>query len=150
MKDYINIILLIIIDQISKIAVRATMELGQSIDLLGSFFSLTYVRNFGAAWNSFSGKTLILIGIPVVAMIAGLYVYAKYKDKKHWTLKASLMMIIAGGAGNMIDRVFIGYVTDMFDFHFWPVFNIADIAVVVGCGLLFIHVLFFDKEKANG
>ncbi len=147
MKDYLGIILIIIFDQATKILVRTTMAVGDSIDVLGNIFSFTYVRNFGAAWNSFSGQSLILIGVPIIAMVAGLYVFAKYKDKKHWSLKVALMLVIAGGLGNMIDRIFIGYVTDMFDFHFWPVFNVADIAVVVGCILLFIHVLFFDGKK---
>jgi len=62
-------------------------------------------------------------------------------------LLASLSFIIAGGLGNLLDRIRLGYVIDMFDFRFWPVFNIADIGVCIGCGLMIIYVFCFSKEN---
>jgi signal peptidase II len=64
-------------------------------------------------------------------------------------LLVSLGLIIGGGFGNLIDRVRQGYVVDFFDFHFWPIFNVADIAVSVGCGLLIVYVLFVEGKESD-
>ncbi len=138
------------IDQLVKYLVRCNMAVGESISVLGDFFRLTHYENDGAAFSSLSGQRVILILIPVIAIIAGL-IYMFTHRKSHMLLKISLSLIMAGGAGNLIDRIAWGKVTDMFDFSiFPPIFNVADICVVAGCGLLIVYIFIYDRlEKSD-
>ena len=133
---------IIIIDQIVKYAVRTFMYLGESIPIIEDVFHLTYVQNRGAAFSILSGSRIFLIAVPLIAIAVAIWYLERHKSA-HWTLALSLSMIIAGGLGNLIDRIALGFVTDMFDFHFWPVFNIADISVCVGAGFLVLYTLVF-------
>ncbi len=134
------ILLLILLDQAVKAAVRNSFDAGESRDIIGDIFSLTYVQNTGAAFSMFSGMRWLLIIGPVLVIILGIWYMEKYRDE-HWTLYAAICLTIGGGISNIIDRLVFGFVTDMFDFHFWPVFNVADIAICTGCGILVIYVL---------
>ncbi len=133
---------IIIIDQIVKYAVRTFMYLGESIPVIEDVFHLTYVQNRGAAFSILSGSRIFLIAVPLIAIAVAIWYLERHKSA-HWTLALSLSMIIAGGLGNLIDRIALGFVTDMFDFHFWPVFNVADISVCVGAGFLVLYTLVF-------
>ena len=142
------ILLLILLDQAVKAAIRSTFSPGESRDLIGSIFSLTYVQNTGAAFSMFSGMKWLLLAVPILAVAIGVWYMDKHRDQ-HWTLYLSLALTIGGGVSNLIDRIVYGFVTDMFDFHFWPVFNVADIAICTGCGILVIYILkFYDKGEA--
>jgi len=149
MRYYISAAILIIADQLIKFWTRTTLLPGDSINVIGNFFKLTYVINKGAALNFLSGQRMILIIVPVaIIVIAGVYLIMH--RGAHWTLKTALMLVMAGGFGNLIDRVLMGQVTDMFSFSiFPPVFNLADAAVTIGCALLIIYVLFGDKFKKH-
>ena len=138
-------LLVIIIDQIVKVAVRSGFEPRESIDVLGSVFSLTYVQNTGAAFSMMSGATAFLILVPLVAVVCGIWYMERNRDE-HWSLYLSLSLVIGGGVSNILDRLIFGFVTDMFDFHFWPVFNVADIAICVGCGILIIYILRYHGK----
>lgn len=140
----------LVADQISKYTVRTFMSEGESINVIGDFFRLTYYENDGAAFSTLSGQRVILIMIPAIAIIAGL-VYMSKNRKAHPLLHVSISFIVAGGAGNLIDRTFFGSVTDMFDFSiFPPIFNVADIFVVIGCGLLVVYIFMYEKlEEKN-
>ena len=90
-------------------------------------------------------------GLPREEVISA-YVVNEYMERHltdHWSLPLSLCLIIGGGIGNLIDRIFLGFVTDMIDFRFFPVFNIADIAVCVGAGFLILYTLFFSEDDAS-
>ena len=137
---------IILLDQIVKLIVRSSMYIGQSIPVIKDIFHITYVQNRGAAFNMLDGKSLVLILIPAIAIAIGVWYMEKHLEE-HWTLLVSLVLVIAGGIGNLIDRCFMGFVTDMFDFRIWPVFNIADIAVCVGAGLLILYTFAFYEEK---
>ena len=143
---YFVILGIILIDQIVKYVVRSTLYVGQSIPVIYEIFHITYVQNRGAAFNMLTGQGLILILVPAIAIIIAVWFMEK-NLKDHWTLISALILIIAGGIGNLIDRSLMGFVTDMFDFRFWPVFNVADIAVCVGAGLLVLYTLFFSDKK---
>lgn len=136
----------VLIDQISKILVAGGMTLYQSIPVVRNFFSLTYIHNYGAAWGILSNHRWIFIVITAAAIIVLPIVLYKYR-KLHFLFGFSLSLIIGGAIGNMIDRIFRGYVVDFFEFTFidFPVFNIADICVTVGAILMFIYFIFFDK-----
>ncbi len=147
---YLFIIVVIVLDQLSKYYIQTNMELNSSIPVIEGLFSITYIQNTGAAFSLLQGKTIILILIQVFVILAILvYVFLK-KNPLHWTLLLSLAFIVGGGAGNLIDRVRFGYVVDYLHFHFWPIFNIADISVCIGCGLLIIYVFFIEGKEKNG
>lgn len=146
MTIIIPIILIVLVDQISKFAVRVLMTEGQSIHVIGKLFKITYLQNDGAAFSSLRGQRGFLVGFALLAVLAALFFLFSYKGKSK-LLDCSLLMIVAGGIGNLIDRIFIGSVTDMFDLSFFPpIFNLADISITIGCILLIIFIIFGDSE----
>ena len=147
MKKYRYLIILAIIalDQLVKVLVRSNMEPGESIDVIGKIFSITYIQNRGVAFSLLSGSGFVLVVLPAIAVVVCVVVMEVLKDM-HWSIASFLILTVSGGIGNIIDRTVLGYVTDMFDFHFWPVFNIADIAIVVGCVMMALYVFKFDKD----
>ena len=147
---------LVAADQLIKLAVTNNLPLnGQPVEVIkfGSFkvFSLTHIRNTGAAWSMMSGKTWFLIGLPVVVLIVA--VIYMYKIRKGSKLElVSLAMVLAGGIGNLIDRVIRGEVVDFIDVRIinFAVFNVADICAVLGAlGLLLFVVADEIKEQKN-
>lgn len=141
-------IILVFIDQIIKYLVVLNMSLAESISIIPNFFNLTYVNNTGAAFSLFEGKQIFLILITVISLIGIFYYLKKQTLNKYDILIYSL--IISGILANLIDRVFRGYVIDYFDFtiinYHFPVFNFADIFIVVGCIILIIKSIIGDKK----
>ncbi len=140
--------LLVFLDQLTKILSLEYLS-HKGITLIEGILSLSFVRNTGAAWGIFAGKTLFLVLVTVVIFGAG-FIYFYKNPPKNALYKSSLMLIASGGIGNMIDRIFRdGSVIDMIrvDFIDFPVFNVADICVCIGAILLCIAILFFDKAK---
>ena len=121
------------LDQLLKWWVTSHLEVGQSAPLLPGVVQLTRLHNTGAAWSSFSGKTGLLAAVTVVLLAAVVYLVVK-KIVRHPLGLSAAMLVLGGGIGNMIDRIFRGYVVDMFHVLFmeFAVFNVADICVVVG------------------
>lgn len=138
-------------DQLVKYLIRSNFQEGETLPVIQDVFHITYVRNWGAAFSMFQNQPLVTILIPVVFMVlcAAFLVYGKKKGFDRMEMTA-VAMIFAGGTSNLIDRTVIGYVTDMFDFRVFPVFNVADISVTVGCALLFVYVLFFEGKRGKG
>ena len=133
----IVIVLSVIADQVSKLLCVKYLAPIDTLPIIKDIFHFTYVENRGAAFGMLFGQKVILVVIPIIAILAAVWYLKEHKDE-HWTLGISLSLIVSGGIGNLIDRVVFGYVTDMFDFRIWPVFNVADIAVCVGAGLLIL------------
>lgn len=146
---YIVIMGVLLADYLVKRLVRSTMYCGQTISVIDGIFSITYVQNRGAAFSLFTGRGPMIMVITFLALCIAVWYMERHKND-HWTLLLSLELIISGGVGNLIDRAVRGYVTDMFDMHFFPVFNVADIAICVGCGFLILYMFVFDEtgEKA--
>ena len=143
--------LLILADQITKYYISANFLLGESREFINGFINLTYIHNRGGAWGLLYGHTLILVPITVVIMALCIFLYVKY-GKKNRLLLCAISLVLSGGIGNMIDRVFRGgNVVDFLHFEFFPsfpVFNVADCAVVVGAGLLILYfILDTIKEE---
>ena len=140
------------LDQLLKWWVTANLEVGQSAALLPGIVRLTRLHNTGAAWSSFSGKTGVLAVVTIILMAAVVWMVVK-KLVRHPLGLTAAMLVLGGGVGNMIDRLFRGYVVDMFDLEFmdYPIFNLADIFVVVGVILGAVYYLWFydkyDKPK---
>ncbi len=144
---YVIILVLIAADQISKYAIEAGLDLNQSIPLIDGIFHITYIRNFGAAFSILQGKQPFLIVITFIAL-AAVIVYLTLKRKEsHWALSLSLAFIAGGGIGNLIDRIRLGYVIDFLDFRRFPVFNVADICVCLGCGLLILYLFYIEPRE---
>ncbi len=140
------VIVIVACDQLSKYAIRSLFNVNESVSVFGNFFELRYIQNDGAAFSSFAGKQAFLIAVSIIAIIGAAFFLRKMKSEGAM-FKVALLCIIAGGIGNLIDRLLLGYVTDMLSFSiFPPVFNIADIAVCLGCGILIVYVLFFMKD----
>lgn len=135
-----------VLDRIVKTAINFNMDVGDTIPVLGDFFHITYIRNTGAAFSLLEGHTLLLILVPaIIIAIAIIFICARYKAYKP-IFMFSLALMCGGGLGNLTDRAAFGYVIDMFDFGFFPVFNVADICVCVGCGLLLLYMILFNEK----
>lgn len=95
------------------------------------------------------GQWIILVVVPLLVIAVGLVIL--YLKRKEWSriMLTAISLVCGGGLGNLIDRMALGYVVDMFDFRVFPVFNIADIFICVGCGLMVLDVLFFERKNGN-
>ena len=137
----------LVLDIVSKRLVVSGMGLDQVISVIPGVFDLHYIRNYGAAFSIMQNKRIFLIAVTVI-MMAGLCVYAvKMGNKISKAERIALAMIVGGGIGNLIDRIFLGYVTDFLCIYIIPIFNVADCFVTVGCALLIIAVLTEKKEE---
>lgn len=136
----------VILDQITKMLVVNGMTLYESIPLIKNVLSFTYIHNYGAAWGMLSDHRWVFIVVTALAIIVMPIFLYKYRNL-HWMFGLSLSLIIGGAIGNMIDRVFLGYVVDFIQATFidFPVFNVADICVVCGAIMMFVYVAFIDK-----
>ncbi len=129
------------VDQLTKALVRTWFEPAQSFPLIDGVFHLTYVRNTGAAFGLMPGHRPLFVTATVL-VLAAIAVYWWRARPNGLVLVASLGLISGGAIGNLIDRVVAGRVTDFFDFRVFPVFNMADIALVVGGAGMFAWALF--------
>lgn len=141
-------IVFLIIDIVSKMVVSSLMDVHDSIIIIKNFFYITYVRNTGAAWSMFAGKTWLLIVVSLI--IIGFICFYIYKNKPKSKIEMIGYSLVLGGAiGNFLDRVIYGYVIDFFDFYIfgynYPIFNVADIFIVVGVMILVLCV-WRDKD----
>lgn len=135
----LTVLLIIAADQLSKIWIRASLAVGQSLPETG-FPRLTHVTNTGAAFGLFQGQSfpltiVALVGVVVLLLYAFL-IYRRFPFLDNRLVWVSLGLVLGGTVGNLIDRLRLGYVTDFIDFGFWPTFNIADSAIVVGVIIL--------------
>ena len=127
------------------------LEVGQSMPFIPHILQLRRLHNYGAAWSSLSGKTFFLVALTAVLMLALAVLLCK-RVVRHPLGVLACILIIGGGIGNMIDRVVLGYVVDMFDLLLfdYPVFNLADCFVVVGAILGSIYYLWlYEKYDAK-
>lgn len=136
----------ILFDQLLKLLVVNTMSLNQSIPVITNVFHITYVHNFGAAFGLLAHRTSFFILVTLVVVFL-LLIFLRHLPKEQKLLRAALVLQLGGAAGNLIDRVRLGYVIDFFDFRVWPVFNVADIAIVFGVGLLLLDLTRNAREK---
>lgn len=143
------IILLVILDQAVKYLVKTNIPLGGSAPFLPGILGLTHIHNEGAAFSMLTGARWFFVVLTVAFLAFGLWVLWK-KKLRHPLGTWSWVLVLAGAAGNLIDRCLYGYVVDMFEVQFmrFAIFNVADIFVVVGGILFCIYYLFLhDKLK---
>ncbi len=136
----------VILDQFSKYIVVENMALGESIPIIKEVFHLTYILNPGAAFGMFAHNRLFFIAIAVV--VIGIIIWARREIlASPWEVKAGCGLFLGGAIGNLIDRARQGLVIDFFDFRIWPVFNIADIAICIGVGLIIWNLLKTELKR---
>lgn len=142
----LGILLLVVLDQITKRHIANTFSLGESREVVSGLFNLTLVHNYGAAFGMFGGiennttRLSLLWGSSMLALAVLVMVYRSERENRKALI--GLLLIIAGAIGNLIDRGMLGYVVDFFDFYFgehhWPAFNLADSYICIGVGMLFL------------
>lgn len=142
--------LLVVLDQLVKFWAEGVLRTVDTIPLIQNVFHLTYVQNFGAAFSTMQNHRFLLVSITAIFLIL-IFALIVSKKMRSPMMVASWSLILSGGAGNLIDRIFRegGYVVDMFDFrliHF-PVFNVADICITCGTALFIIYFLFFERKE---
>ncbi len=153
---YLIAIFVILLDQFTKWLIVTNMELGDSIPIIDNVLYITSHRNRGAAWGILQGQMWLFYAITIVVIVAIMY-YLYKAAKGKWLLGVSLAFMLGGAIGNFIDRVLRQEVVDfihtyIFSYNF-PVFNIADSALVIGVIMLMIQMLLDEretKEKSYG
>jgi signal peptidase II len=143
-------VLTLIADQFSKRIIQQTMHPGDfwsPLSSLGRLFRISYVTNTGAAFGLFpnQGGLFTVVALVVVVIIV---TYYRYLPTDGWLLHLSLGLQLGGAIGNLLDRVRLGYVVDFIDVGFWPVFNLADSAIVIGVGIL-AYYLWNDEHMGS-
>lgn len=148
-------LVVVCLDQLTKTLIQSHFTLDESILIFSDFFNLTYARNYGAAFSFLEDSTphirdLLMFSIaPLVCLIILALVY--YAKESQMVQLIALSLILGGAIGNYFDRINYGYVVDFLDFHFrkklyFPTFNLADVAIVCGMGLMIWTLI---KENSN-
>lgn len=138
----------ITIDQWAKQVVQAHMLPGMSLPVLDNIFHITYVLNPGAAFGILENQRIFFIVIALLMLALTVYFF-KHIPAKFRLMRLGLSLLAGGAIGNVIDRVQTGYVVDFFDFRIWPVFNVADIAIVTGVGFVIYTLVFMSFPNEN-
>ncbi len=149
-------VLVVLLDQLSKIWVDHHFILYESREIIPGFFNFTYLTNTGAAFGLLAGhpsrlRQFFFIGVAVIALSAIFFIHRKIKGISRW-YTVGLALIGGGAVGNLLDRIRLGSVVDFLDFyigsHHWPAFNVADSAITVGVAVILLtNVIFSGKEQ---
>ena len=146
--------LVIFFDQLTKLHIMQTMRLHESIPIVPNLFSLTYIRNPGAAFGFLAGSSnafrMVFFGLTSIFALVLLGTILYRMPERDWVGRFSVAAILGGAVGNLIDRLRYGEVIDFLDVYIdnyhWPAFNVADSAITVGVIFLIIHFAFEKKE----
>jgi len=153
----LTILAVLVLDQGSKFAITSQMALGQSVPVAPGLLHLTLVHNTGMAFGILSGHDIpfktAVVTLLSLAALAAVGIYALRTPSHHTLTRWGLAFVLGGAAGNIIDRVRLGYVVDFIDVFYrgshWPAFNLADTAICVGVGLLLLDtILQSEPDKA--
>lgn len=139
--------LIVFIDQATKMLIKNSMQLRESISLLGDIIRITYIKNPGMAFGiQIGGKLFYTIFASIACVVILIYLY-EMKPENFWA-RFALTTILGGAVGNLIDRIIHSEVVDFIDIRIvrWPVFNFADIAITLGM-IILIAVVIFEKKQ---
>lgn len=143
---FIIVLFLVFLDQLTKFLITKNLILNQSIPVIKGVFHLTLVHNRGAAFGILKNQTPVFIFTSILAIIL-IYIGIRKDRQKRFTFYGfALSFVLAGTFGNLIDRLFLGYVIDFLDFRIWPVFNVADSAITIGAILFGWSILRRNKD----
>lgn len=147
----VTMILIVGGDLLTKHIVSSSMQLGQSQEIIDNFFYFTYAHNTGIAWGMLAGHLWLFIIVALVAAVL-MIIFFRRTRKEEVLTRFGLVLTFAGMIGNLVDRILLGYVRDFIDvviFNYnFPIFNIADIAVVIGVALIILEIIF--EEYIHG
>ncbi len=140
--------LILVFDQVTKLLTVANIPLYQTVDFIPGILSLTYVQNDGAAFSMLEGQQWLFAVVFAVFAAFIIWEFPKKRLPLNTFERFCIAFVFAGGLGNMIDRLRLGYVVDMLQTEFitFPVFNVADCFITCGCIALIAHLIFFNKE----
>lgn len=149
---FILTILIIILDQVTKLMAISNLKTSPPYIILDNFFQLHYVENYGAAFGILQNKKIFFVIITLSVILAITVFLIKNYYQINIYMRVGLSMLLGGAIGNFIDRLRLGYVVDFISFRLinrydFPVFNIADVFIVAGTGLILLLVLF-DRYEA--
>jgi signal peptidase II len=143
---YRAVFFIVLLDQGSKLFVQHQMRLYESIELIPHCLSLTYILNPGAAFGIFRHRTIFLI-ILTFLLLAAAVIYQQAIAKQSRMFRLATAIGLGGAIGNLIDRLRLGAVVDFIELPYWPVFNVADMAILIGVALIVIHTV--TEEMKN-
>lgn len=144
------IIFLVGLDQWSKVLTVEYLKNKPDISIIDGVFELSYVENRGASFGMLQNKIWLFVIFTLIVLAVMVVIYLRLpQEKRYRPLKACMVVLFAGAVGNLIDRIRLRFVVDMFHFYWFefPVFNVADICVVVSCGFLIVLMLFYYKDE---
>ncbi len=148
-KHLLILILLVVLDQLTKVLIATNLKLFESIEIIHGFFCITYVQNTGAAWSMMEGNMIFFYLISVVALFIMWQYY--HSDESDMLGKWSMVLMIGGTLGNFLDRLRLQYVVDFFDFmifgYDFPVFNLADVFLCLGVGVFVLSFVLEGVKK---
>ena len=148
---YVIAMIIFLVDQGSKWLVKTKMDLGQEISVIGDFFYITSHRNRGAAFGILQDQRWFFIVITIIVVAALVWYIQKIKSQADKLLPVALSLVLAGALGNFLDRLLMGEVVDFFKFNFgsytFPIFNVADSAIVVGVALIILDTLLESRRE---
>ncbi|MBW2980774.1 signal peptidase II [Candidatus Woesearchaeota archaeon] len=127
---WLIVLVIIVLDQLTKFIIKSNMSVSQSIPAIKNIFHITYIQNTGAGFGILQNQQSMLIWVSI--FVIGVILYNYDKIPKGWFINSSVAFILGGTVGNLIDRVMLRYVIDFLDFRIWPAFNIADSALTLG------------------
>lgn len=155
MRFYAVALAVIILDQVSKLLIQATIPLGHSVPLVPDLFAIVHVLNPGAAFGLLAARSSafrnpFFIGISLLAIAFILY-YRHRGLKGHSLASTALSLILGGALGNLVDRLRLGMVIDFLDVHYfqyhWPAFNVADSAITIGVSLMLLEMILDERRR---
>ncbi len=150
-RTYTIGVIVLVLDQITKILTNIFIETGSSVKVIDGFFSLVNVTNTGAAFSILEGRTIFLVMLTLVVIVLILKMRKDFDDKRYVNVAFGFLM--GGILGNLVDRLFLGSVRDFLKFRIFgynfPVFNVADMAIVVGVILLIINIFRGDDNGSS-
>ena len=137
----------LLLDQFVKSVIQQKMQEGLSIPVLPGIFHITYILNPGAAFGLFEEQQWLFILVAVL-LVLGVAVLFRQLLQQPPVMRFGAALLVGGALGNLMDRIRLGKVVDFLDFRIWPIFNVADIAICVGVGLILL-AMFKEQGDTN-
>jgi len=145
----------LLLDQVTKTMIQHAMQLRESISVVDGLFSLTYIRNTGAAFGLFAGRAdglrMAFFGTVSVVAIVFLWTLFARTPREAWLGRLAIALVMGGAMGNLVDRIRFGEVVDFLDFYIgryhWPAFNVADSCISIGVALMVWHFIRADRRS---
>ncbi len=146
----VGVVILFFVDKYTKIWAINNIKDKEPINIIDGVFELSYVENKGAAWGMFEGATLFFALITIIVLVAVIWIFISLgNSKKDKVFKVALVVFTAGVLGNFYERMLYKKVVDMLHFYLieYPVFNVADVFIVVSSILIAVLLIFFYKDN---